>query len=173
MTSGAELTGLQEAATLWSVGSAPATDVIDAACACLAAGADTPTLRILAGVSPVKGSESDELRRWLPGALTELSQAYYRVGSREGEEEALRVMARRLLAKSITPRDLTSWASGFITYDGTPLAMELIDLENTYDYLDAVYEWRPYTSTVAEDVDTKVIVEARRLLGDATTAVVG
>ncbi|MEU5727311.1 hypothetical protein ABZ783_36680 [Micromonospora sp. NPDC047738] len=173
MTSGAALTGLQEAAILWSVGSVPATDVIDAACACLVAGTDTPTLRILAGVSPVKGSESDELRRWLRDALTELSLAYYREGSREGEEAALRVMARRLLVKTITPRDLTSWASGFITYDGTPLARDLIDLENTYDYLDAVYEGRQYTRTVAEDVDTKVIAEARRLLGDASAAAVG
>ncbi|OKI63970.1 hypothetical protein A6A27_25935 [Micromonospora sp. CB01531] len=173
MTSGAALASLQDAAILWSVGSAPATDVIDAACACLVAGADTPTLRILAGVSPVKGSESDELCPWLRDALAELSLAYYRPGSREGEEEGLRVMARRLLAKSITPRDLTSWASGFITYDGTPLAGDLIDLENTYDYLDALSEGRPYASTVAEDVDAKVIAEARRLLGDATTAADG
>ncbi|GAA2704739.1 hypothetical protein ACFY2R_09735 [Micromonospora olivasterospora] len=170
MTSGDALASLREAATLWSVGSAPATDVIDAACACLVAGVDSPTLRILAGISPTPGSESDELRRWLRDALEELSLAYYREGSREADEEGLRIMAGRLLAKSITARDLTSWAYGFITYDGTPLARELIDLENTYDYLDAVHEGRQYSDTAATDVDTCVIAEARRLLGDTNTA---
>ncbi|TYC06983.1 hypothetical protein FXF53_02210 [Micromonospora sp. WP24] len=85
---------------------------------------DSPTLRIIAGISPTRGSESDELRRWLGDALAELSLTYYREGSREGEEEALRIMARRLLAQTIAPRDLTSWAHRFITWDGTPLAAD-------------------------------------------------
>ncbi|WFE25157.1 hypothetical protein O7623_17240 [Solwaraspora sp. WMMD791] len=53
-------------------------------------------------------------------ALTELSLPYHREGSRAGDEEALRVMAHRLLAGAIGPRDLTSWAYGFTTHEGTP-----------------------------------------------------
>ncbi|MBO4204658.1 hypothetical protein [Micromonospora echinofusca] len=162
------LASLQDAATLWSVGSATAADVIEAACDCLTAGTDSPTLRIVAGISPRKGSESDELRRWLEDALAELSLTYYREGSKEGEEEALRIMARRLLAGTITPRDLTSWAYRFITWEGTPLADELIALENAYGYVDVVYEGHKHTSTTAEDLDADVIAEARRLIGDTT-----
>jgi len=107
------------------------------------------------------------LRRWLEAALTELSLTYYREGSRAGEEEALRVMARRLLAGTIGPRDLTSWAYGFITHEGTPLAAELINLDNAYDYVGAVYEGYQYTSTTFADLDPAVIAEARRLISDA------
>ncbi|MER7458024.1 hypothetical protein [Micromonospora sp. NPDC126480] len=164
------LVRLQDAAALWSVSASTAADVIEAACDCLVAGVDSPTLRIVAGLSLVKGSESDELRRWLEGALAELSLTYYREGSREGEEKALRIMAHRLLAGTITPRDLTSWAYRFITWDGTPKAAELVGLDNTYEYVDAVYDGHEYTSTAAEDVDADVIAEARRLLDDATTA---
>lgn len=46
------LSRLQDAAILWSVGSDTAADVIAAACDCLVAGVDSPTLRILAGISP-------------------------------------------------------------------------------------------------------------------------
>ncbi|MBF9131412.1 hypothetical protein I0C86_20955 [Plantactinospora sp. S1510] len=162
------LARLQNAAVLWSIGSGTPADVIEAACACLVAGVDSPTLRILAGISPARGSESGELRRWLEGALEELSLTYHPEGSRAGEEEALQIMARRLLAGTIAPRDLTSWAYGFITHDGTPLAAELINLENTYDYIDAVYEGHKHTSSAAGDVDADVIAEARLLIGGTT-----
>ncbi|KXK63571.1 hypothetical protein AWW66_02120 [Micromonospora rosaria] len=163
------LARLQDAAALWSTNPSTAADVIGAACDCLTADVDSPTLRIVAGISPTKGSESDDLRRWLDVALTELSLTYYREGSREGEEEALRIMARRLLAQSITPRDLTSWAYWSTTWDGTPLAADLIALDNAYHYVDAVYDGNRYPSTMAEDVDDDVIAEARRLTGDPPT----
>ncbi|MFG1871359.1 hypothetical protein [Micromonospora arborensis] len=161
------LAHLQDAAILWGVGSSTADDVIAAACDCLVAGIDSPTLRILAGISAVKGSESDELRRWLEDALAELSLTYYREGSREGEEEALRIMARRLLAGTITPRGLTSWAYRFITWDGTPMAAELIGLDNTYEFVEAVIsDGQEYPAAAAAKVDADVIAEARALVGD-------
>ncbi|WP_422736980.1 hypothetical protein ACN263_26530 [Micromonospora sp. WMMD729] len=128
---------------------------------------DTPTLRILAGISTPKGRENDEVRLWLEGALAELSLTYYPEGSGEGEEEALRVMARRLLAGAITPPDLTSWAYRFVTWDGTPLGAELIALDNAYVYVDAVHDGHEYTSTESTDLDADVIAEARRLVGDS------
>ncbi|MFF0720466.1 hypothetical protein [Micromonospora sp. NPDC003816] len=48
---------LQETATLWSVGSRTAADVIEAGCDCLVAGVDSPTLRILAGLSSLQGGD--------------------------------------------------------------------------------------------------------------------
>ena len=161
------LTRLQEAAILWSAGSGTATDVIDAACDCLVAGSDSPTLRILASITPTRGNESDELRRWLEDALTELSLTYYREGSRAGEEAALRVMARRLLTGTIGPRDLTSWAYGFtITQEDTPLAGELTNLDNAYEYVDASYEGHRQPSAEVEKIDAAVTAEARRLISD-------
>ncbi|MFD6753305.1 hypothetical protein [Micromonospora gifhornensis] len=162
------LARLQDVATLWSMNPSTAADVIDTACDCLVVGIDSPTLRIIAGISPTRGNESDELRRWLEGALAELSLTYYPTGSREGEDAALRVMARRLLAQTIAPRDLTSWAYRFITWDGTPLAADLIALDIAYDYVDSVYNGQPYTSTTTADLDEDVIAEARRLAGDTT-----
>ncbi|MDG4804620.1 hypothetical protein [Micromonospora sp. WMMD980] len=161
MLADAALARLQESAVLWSTGPGTAAQVIEAACDCLVAGVDSPTLRILAGASCAKGGESDELRRWLDGALTELSLTYYPQGSRDGEEAAVRLMARRALAGEITPRDLTVWAYLHITWDGTPLAAELVAFENSYEYAEAV---RVVGDTTA-DIDADVLAEARRLAG--------
>ncbi|RAO11572.1 hypothetical protein [Micromonospora noduli] len=151
------LAHLQDAAILWSVGSLPATDVIDAACDCLVAGVDSPTLRILAGISPTFGDESDELRRWLRDALVELSLAYCQEGSREGEEAAVRVMARRLLAGTITPSDLTSWAYRYITSEGNPIARELVRLDDSY-------ELAQFIDTDMTALNAEVAAEARQLV---------
>ncbi|MFI2709984.1 hypothetical protein ACH495_07615 [Micromonospora sp. NPDC018662] len=166
MTGEEALANLQGTAAFWRIGSATAVDVVRAACDCLVAGIDSPTLRILAGVSPVKGSEDDELRRWLADAFAELSLTYYGEDSRKAEEEVLRIMARRLLAKTITPRELTSWVSQFITYAGTPLAGELINLESAYEYVEAVHEVHNQTSTQPGDLDAEVIAEACRLVDE-------
>ncbi|MGX4658488.1 hypothetical protein ACWCHM_32930 [Micromonospora sp. SCSIO 07396] len=160
------LARLQEAAVLWSVGSGTPGGVIGAACDCLVAGVDTPTLRILSGISPTPGSESDELGRWLGDALAELSLTFFPEGSRAGEDEAVRIMARRLLDRTITARALTSWAYGFITRDGTPLAAGLIDLEYAYEIVEAVvHDGQPYPDDAVAGVDADVVAEARRLLG--------
>lgn len=160
----AALARLQEAAALWSVGPGTAAQVIEAACDCLMAGVDSPTLRILAGASCAKGGESDELRRWLEDALTELSLTYYPEGSREGEEAAVRLMARRVLAHEIAPRDLTVWAYLHITWDGTPLAAELVTLESAYEYVESVQDAYPDAGDTTADIDADVIAEARRLV---------
>ncbi|WFE62408.1 hypothetical protein [Micromonospora sp. WMMD714] len=162
------LTRLQEAAVLWSVGSGTPAEVVEAACDCLVAGLDNPTLRILAGISADPGGESDELRRWLGDALAELSLTFFREGSRAGEDEAVRIMARRLLDGTITARDLTSWAYGFITRDGTALAAGLIDLEYAYEIVEAVvHDGRPYPGDAAARVEADVVAEARRLVTGA------
>lgn len=172
MLSNDALARLQDAAILWSAGSGIPADVIEAACDCLVAGVDSPSLRILAGISlagisSAPGGDSDELRRWLEDALTELSLTFYRQGSREGEDEAVRIMARRVLDQTITPRDLTSWAYRFITWDGTPLAAELINLDSTYECVEAViYDGQEYPAAAAAKVDADVIAEARRLVGN-------
>ncbi|MEV0001016.1 hypothetical protein AB0H28_01850 [Micromonospora sp. NPDC050980] len=160
MSVDAARTRLQEAAVLWSTGPGTAAQVIEAACDCLTAGVDSPTLRILAGASCAKGSENDEVRRWLEDALTELSLTYYPRCSREGEEAAVRLMARRALAGEIAPRDLTAWAYLYVTWDGTPLGAELVAFENAYEYAEAV-------GGTTADVDADVIAEAGRLVAVA------
>jgi hypothetical protein len=159
------LAKLQDTAALWSIGAAPSTDVVGAACDCLVAGVDSPTLRILAGVSPSRGSENEELRLWLKDALDELSLTFYPEHSRQGEEAVLRIMARQLLDRAITPRELTTWAYIYITYAGTPLASELVYLESAYEYLDDVREYGNVAESEIQDLDARVFAEVRRLLG--------
>ena len=102
------LTRLQDATALWSIRQCTAAEVIEAACDCLVAGVDSPSLRILAGVSPSAGSQ--ELIQWLEPALDELGLTYLPQGSQVGEDAAVRVMASRLLAGALTPRELARWA---------------------------------------------------------------
>jgi hypothetical protein len=161
------LARLQDAAVLWSIGSATPAEVVEAACDCLEAGVDSPALRILAGLSSAPNADSDELRRWLGDALGELSLTYYREGSRDGEDAAVRIMARRLLAGAITPRDLTSWAYTRITREGTPLARELVDLDDAYERVEPfIYDGPAYPTAAVAKVDADVIAEARRLVGE-------
>ncbi|MGW0501442.1 hypothetical protein [Micromonospora sp. NPDC003241] len=158
---------LQEAATFWSVGSRTAAEVIEAACDCLVAGVDSPTLRILAGLSSTRGGDNDDVRRWLPGALEELGLAVYPEHSPQGEEAAARVMARRLLAATITPSELTGWAHQCVTLDGAPLMHRLVRLDDAY-------EIAQFTGSDVTPVDAEVRAEARRLVeSEAGSADIG
>ncbi|SBT40887.1 hypothetical protein [Micromonospora auratinigra] len=164
------LTRLQDAAVLWSARAATPAEVIEAACDCLVAGVDGPSLRILAGISGARGGDSGEPRRWLGDTLAELSLTHYREGSRDAEDAAVRIMARRLLAGHLTPRELTAWAYRYVTRDGTPLTEELLDLDNAYEYVEAVvHDGQAYPTAAAAEVDAYVIAEARRLVGDTAT----
>ncbi|TCB99206.1 hypothetical protein E0H26_07375 [Micromonospora zingiberis] len=157
------LARLQDAAALWSVGSSTPADVIEAACACLVAGVDSPTLRILAGLPSTPAGESDELRRWLPAALAELSLAFHPENSREAQEAAVRIMASRLLAGAITPSELTSWAYHCITIEGTPIAYALVRLDDAY-------EVAQHSGPGLGKIDAAVRAEARRLVDTAAGA---
>lgn len=120
MASSRALADLQNAAVLWSIGSATVAEVVDAACLCLVAGVDTPVLRILAGVSPTE--TEGELLRWLEPAFDELGLIFYPKDSRAGQEAALRAMAHRAVAAAATPRELARWAHSTIGHDALPLA---------------------------------------------------
>ena len=148
------LTRLQDATALRSIRQGTAADVIEAACDCLVAGVDSPSLRILAGVSPSAGSQ--ELIQWLEPTLGELGLTYFPEGGQEGEDAAVRVMATRLLAGALSPRELARWAHAVIGHDGTPLAEELVMLDDVYDTLE-------YGEQTEADTDARVLAEARRL----------
>ncbi|MDO3684559.1 hypothetical protein [Micromonospora sp. C28ISP2-4] len=148
------LTRLQDATALWSIHRGTTAEVIEAACDCLVAGVDSPSLRILAGVSPSAGIQ--DLVRWLEPTLDELGLAYFPQGSRVGEDAAVRIMATRLLAGALIPRELARWAHSAIGHDGTPLAEELVLLDDDYDTLE-------YGEETETDIDARVLAEARRV----------
>ncbi|WP_435233155.1 hypothetical protein [Micromonospora aurantiaca (nom. illeg.)] len=148
------LTRLQDATALWSIRQGTAAEVIEAACDCLVAGVDSPSLRILAGVSP--SADSQELIQWLEPTLDELGLTYFPEGGQEGEDAAVRVMATRLLAGALSPRELARWAHSVIGHDGAPLAEELVLLDDDYDTLE-------YGEETEADIDARVLAEARRL----------
>ncbi|MEU5565581.1 hypothetical protein [Micromonospora musae] len=156
------LARLQDATIFWSIRQGTVAEVIEAACDCLVAGVDSPSLRILAGVSP---SESDqEMLRWLEPTLDELGLTFHPQGSQDGEN-AVQIMAARLLAGAVSPRELARWAHSAIGHEGTPLAEELVMLDDVYDTLE-------YCGETEAEVDARVVAEARRLTstGDATAA---
>jgi|GEM_PF-1530967 len=146
---------LSDAVALWAADAGNATDVIDAACVCLVTGLDTPTLQILAGAPTAHASE--ELSYWLDDTLSELGLPNYARHSPEAREAATRVMARKLLAGGITPSELTSWAHQVIGHDASPLLDELVCLDDVFGCLD-------YSEETEEDVNARVMVEARRIL---------
>ncbi|RNI03695.1 hypothetical protein EEZ25_09730 [Micromonospora aurantiaca] len=148
------LTRLQDATALWSIRQCTAAEVIEAACDCLVAGVDSPSLRILAGVSPAAGSQ--ELIQWLEPTLDEVGLTYLPQCSQVGEDAAVRVMASRLLAGALTPRELARWAHSVIGHDGTPLAEELVLLDDDYDTLE-------FGEETGADIDARVLAEARRV----------
>ncbi|GGO10902.1 hypothetical protein [Micromonospora parathelypteridis] len=157
------LARLQDATTLWSIRHGTAAEVIEAVCDCLVAGVDSPSLRILAGVSP--SASSHELLQWLEPTLDELGLTFFPEGSQEGKDAAVRIMATKLLAGTLSPRELARWAHSVIGHDGTPLAEELVMLDDIYDMLE-------FCEETEADIDARVLAEARRLTatGDATSA---
>ncbi|MFG1841217.1 hypothetical protein ACGFH8_22675 [Micromonospora sp. NPDC049175] len=148
------LTRLQDAATLWSIGQGTAAEVIGAACDCLVAGVDSPSLCILAGVSST--ATEQDLLQWLEPTLAELGLSFYRRGSEELENAAVRIMATKLLVGALSPRELARWTHSVIGHDGTPLAEELVMLDDVYDTLE-------YCEETEAEVDARVLAEARRL----------
>lgn len=91
---------LQDAAALWSVGAVRGAAVVAAACDALVAGLDGPSLRRLAACFQ---HEADyDVPGILPTALEEFGLVYYPLGSRAGEEAAVRALACQHLVGMLT-----------------------------------------------------------------------
>ncbi|MBQ0893225.1 hypothetical protein KBX37_08965 [Micromonospora sp. U56] len=154
---------LHDAAVLWAVGYGSALDVVRAACDALVAGADGPSVAMLAGVS-VRQADT-ELRDLLPAALDELGSPLYAENSEEAEVAALKVLASRALAGDLSSRELADWAHRTFGHDRLPLAEPLAALDDQYDML-GYGPVGPSTAAMAA-LDIEVLTEARRILESA------
>ncbi|WP_385633474.1 hypothetical protein [Streptomyces sp. SudanB5_2050] len=95
---------LQNLAVLWSIGEAHAHDVVEAACAALVAGLDSPALRILAGYTHAEAEYG--VPDLLPFLVDELDLVFYTRDSEVGQDAAVRALAHRMLAGRLPPREL-------------------------------------------------------------------
>ncbi|AJC59817.1 hypothetical protein [Streptomyces sp. 769] len=144
---------LQDHAVLWSTGEIRASEVVDAACDALVAGLDTPGLRILAACTR---AEADyDVHDLLPAALDELGLTFFPIASEAGQEAAARVLARRMLAGELTPREFTFRIHQRYGHE-LPLTERLAELDDEYDVLE-------YGDRTVDEVDAEVTGEARRL----------
>ncbi|TWF82650.1 hypothetical protein FHX73_14132 [Kitasatospora viridis] len=138
---------------LWSIGAAPAHEVVTAACDALVAGLDSPALLALA--SRTRGEADYEVPGILPAALEELGLTYYAPGSRAGEEAAVRALANQLLSGELTPRELALRAHQRFGHR-LPLAERLAELDDEYDTLE-------YSGRTPAQLDADITSEAHRL----------
>jgi hypothetical protein len=97
---------LQDTAALSSIGAVSPQAVVKCACDALIAGLDSPSLRILAGLTRTE-ADHDVLDR-LPAALAELGLDFYPRDSRGGQEAVVRALAAQAMSGSLTPRELAA-----------------------------------------------------------------
>jgi hypothetical protein len=151
---------LRQAAALWSLDPADASEVVLASCDALVAGLDTPSLRMLAAASIRElHGRGHQIAELLQAALEELGMSYYPPGSLAGREAAVRAMADRVLSGDMSPRALTTWAHNTFGHD--------LALAEPFAQLDDVYDTLPQTDLTLEEVDADVRDAARELTGNA------
>ncbi|MET7600249.1 hypothetical protein ACWERY_29035 [Streptomyces sp. NPDC004082] len=143
---------LQDVAALYGVGEVRAYEVVEAACAALVAGLDSPTLRMLAGCT--RGEADYDVPELLPAVCEELSLVFSPRGSVAADEAAVRALARRLLAGTMTPWELT-WQVHQRFGHQLPLAERLAALDDEYGVLE--------DGAAVAEVDAEVRAEARRV----------
>ena len=151
----AALVELQESAVYWSVGERSGQDVVDAACAAVVAGHDSPALLELAGVS--KADVDWEVPDLLPPAMHELGLKFYGRGSREGQLAAVKLMARYCLAGTMPPRALAAWAHHTFTHGESPDIEQFLSFDDRYDIIE-------YTGTSEAALDAEVLAACRELI---------
>ncbi|MFE0723535.1 hypothetical protein ACFW4O_11465 [Streptomyces mutabilis] len=112
---------LQALAVLWSIGEAHAHDVVEAACAALVAGLDSPALRILAGYTRAEAEYG--VPDLLPFLVDELDLVFYTRDSEAGQEAVVRALAHRMLAGRLPHRAARAFhpPGGVLVGGGEPL----------------------------------------------------
>ncbi|MFC8492930.1 hypothetical protein ACFUJU_19440 [Streptomyces sp. NPDC057235] len=144
---------LQDLAVLWSIGEAHAHDVVEAACAALVAGLDSPALRILAGYT--RAEAEYDVPDLLPVVLDELDLVFYPRDSEAGQDAAVRALAHQMLAGRLTPRELALRIHQRFGHQ-LPLAERLAELDDEYDIVE-------YENRTLAQLDAEVTAEAQRL----------
>lgn len=150
---------LQDTAALWSIRAARAQAVVTCACDALIAGLDSPSLRILAGLTR---SEADyEVPEILPAALAELGLVFYPPGDPAGQEAGARALAAQAVSGIMTTRELAAAIHQYFGHT-LPLAERLASLADEYDM-------GAYSTLSQEQIGREVMAEAYRLLGERPT----
>ncbi|MFE0886601.1 hypothetical protein ACFW4Q_30850 [Streptomyces rochei] len=144
---------LQDLAVLWSIGEAHAHDVVEAACAALVAGLDSPALRILAGYTRAEAEHG--VPDLLPFLVDELDLVFYTRDSEAGQEAVVRALAHRMLAGRLPPRELAMRIHQRFGHQ-LPLAERLAELDDEYDIVE-------YGNKTLAQLDAEVTAEAQRL----------
>ena len=127
--------------------------VVRCACDALIAGLDSPSLRLLAGLT--RGEADYYVPDVLPATLAELGLDFHPRDSRGAQEPALRALAAQAGSGSLTPRELAATVHQHFGHT-LPLAERLASLDDEYDL-------GPYATLTREQIDQEVIAEARRL----------
>ena len=148
---------LQDTAALWTIDAVSPQAVVRCACDALIAALDSPSLRILAGLTR---AEADyHVLDILPAVLAELGLDFYPRGSRGGQEAAARVLAAQAVSGSLTPRELAAAIHRHFGHN-LPLAERLAVLDDEYDL---GFDPGTYATMTREHIDQEVLNEARRL----------
>ena len=144
---------LQDTAALWSIGAVSSQAVVGYEYDALIAGLDSPSLRILAGLTR---AEADyHVPGILPAALAELRLDFYPRDTRDGREAAARALAAQAVSGSLTPRELAAAIHQHFGHS-LPLAERLAVLDDEYDL-------GAYATMTREQIDQEVMAEGRRL----------
>ena len=149
------VTRFHDAAAIWSGGVGAPDTVVQAACDVLADGYDGHFLAMLAAL-PLGGVDDAGVEDLLEQSLAELGVGYHIPRGRDAAEAALAAMARRVLAGSLSPRELTSWTHRAFGHDRLPLAERLSELDDVYDSVDS--------AETSEEVDQMIITEATKIV---------
>ena len=144
---------LQDTAALWSIDVVSPQAAVRCACDALVAGLDSPSLRILAGLTRAEAGR--QVPGILPAALAELGLELGRRDSRSGQEAAARALAAQAVSGLLTPRDLAAAIHRHFGHS-LPLAERLAVLDDEYDL-------GAYATMTPEQIDHEVIAQARML----------
>lgn len=119
---------LEDAVALWRLGPRYTADVIDAAVACLVGGADTSSLRLLAGASAT--DSQFVLEPLITETVAELGLLWRKETS---QSAAMRAMVRRYDRGLISAHELTHWAHEFIGHEGDERCQVFVELDDIFD----------------------------------------
>lgn len=137
----------------YSPARASAAEVIDAAVQCLVVDLDAPSLRELAGESPLESLWV--LEPLAAATLDELGRGDVAHG--DPAMTALEAMLRILLRGETEPRDIAKWAHRNIGHDGPERCQPFVDLDDMYDTID-------YSNWTPEALDDRLRREAEAYL---------
>lgn len=154
----AAVTTLRRRALFWAVRRIQSEDVVDVAITALVDGVDSPTLRVLAGLTPREAVE--RVPELLPRALAELGTPIPPRDSEEAKMEATREFARMLLDGALAPEEAAGGIYKLFLPDYPDIAYPFLLLHDEYSLIGE------YTRRSEDEIDAAVIEAAKELLSE-------